>query len=1044
MKPQKLIMSGFCPYAGEVEIDFSSFDGAGLFLITGETGAGKTTIFDGISYALFGEASGENRGIDTLRSDFAKPETQTFVKLVFEDKGSNYEIERNPRYYRPKKRGDSGEMTLQNANASILLPGNAVITGSREVTDKVIELLGINHQQFKQIAMIAQGEFLKLLFAGSEDRGKIFRKVFGTQVFEKIQKDLKNKVISLKKELDDIDKGILQYFDGIIVDGDQESDYFFLKDSVHRLPEMINMLEEELKKYSSEKKAKSDQIKNLQDRLNEVTLKIGSGQQLNTLFEELEAEKKKSTFLAADAGRIEIFKKELETGKQALYYVKPKYDEKVRLEKEKHHLEEALKKNLQTIDSGAVVKVERELELTKRQAEEAQREALATEIKNLEATLPEYEKLEKRLIDDKKFQHEKESLEEKLLKISHEQNRQKAKKLDIEEKLQALKNVQTDQLKLEQKWETLSNEKHELSALYKAVKSSLELAKDLHLRQEDCRKKETDYQIVKDDYDRQESLFYREQAGILAESLSADKPCPVCGSRSHPDKARKSTDAPSQNMLERKKKEVETLRLGWQKSSEDCKALSTQYETRLEQLKIDADRLAFIDPKSLTDLLKAVQDRGTERAENIKKIEADLAITKQLCIEKEIQEKDLMLLEKKINSSEEALSKMRDDRSQIEVGLAALQAEIVSLKDKLQFADKKQAEEEMQGKNEILRELKALLQRAQREYQEVCDQINEAVTLKLSNQEQLEKISQEEEKAKKVLMQALEQYRFIDTEAYIMALLSDQEIKKREDEIESFMQAVQATETKISQLEKQINGRGKEDISALENDKKELVNRSNSLQLEQENIEHGIKNNQGILKSLKSKGKQRDQVEKIYQDIKPLSDTANGELSGKQKMAFEQYVQGVYFDMVLQEANKRFGIMSGNRYSLVRNEGGVDKRSKSGLEIDVKDRHTAKTRSVKSLSGGESFKASLSLALGLSDVVQNFSGGVQVDTMFIDEGFGTLDSESLETAMDILAELTEGDRLVGIISHLEELKSRIDKKIIISRDPQGSSALVQA
>jgi exonuclease SbcC len=464
----------------------------------------------------------------------------------------------------------------------------------------------------------------------------------------------------------------------------------------------------------------------------------------------------------------------------------------------------------------------------------------------------------------------------------------------------------------------------------------------------------------------------------------------------------------------------------------------------LEQLKIDADRLAFIDPKSLTDLLKAVQDRGTERAENIKKIEADLAITKQLCIEKEIQEKDLMLLENKINSSDEALLKMRDDRSQIEVGLAALQAEIVSLKDKLQFADKKQAEEEMQGKNEILNELKALLQRAQREYQEVCDQINEAVTLKLSNQEQLEKISQEEEKAKKVLMQALEQYRFIDTEAYIMALLSDQEIKKREDEIESFMQAVQATETKISQLEKQINGRGKEDISALENDKKELVNRSNSLQLEQENIEHGIKNNQGILKSLKGKGKQRDQVEKIYQDIKPLSDTANGELSGKQKVAFEQYVQGVYFDMVLQEANKRFGIMSGNRYSLVRNEGGVDKRSKSGLEIDVKDRHTAKTRSVKSLSGGESFKASLSLALGLSDVVQNFSGGVQVDTMFIDEGFGTLDSESLETAMDILAELTEGDRLVGIISHLEELKSRIDKKIIISRDPQGSSALVQA
>ncbi|WKY45299.1 SMC family ATPase [Eubacteriaceae bacterium ES2] len=1043
MKPQKLIMSGFCPYAGEVEIDFSSFDGAGLFLITGETGAGKTTIFDGISYALFGEASGENRSIETLRSDFAKPETPTFVKLVFEDKGSTFEIERNPRYYRPKKRGDSGEMTLQNANASILLPGNAVITGSREVTDKVIELLGINHQQFKQISMIAQGEFLKLLFAGSEDRGKIFRKVFGTEVFEKIQRDLKNKAINLKKELDDIDKGILQYFDGIIVDSDQANSYLSLKDSVHKLSEMLDLLEIQLKKSNGEKKAKSDQVKNLQERLNEITLKIGSGQQLNALLDELERENKKNSQLAADAGRIEILKKALETAKQAVYYVKPKYDGKVRLEKEKHHLEGAIKKNAQVIDAGAAVKVEREEELTKRLAEEGQREALATEIKNLEASFPEYEKLDKRLADYKKSEHEKKRLEEDLLKNSNELNREKAKKLDIEEKLHLLKDVETEYLKLEQKWEMVSKEKNELTIFYKAVKSSLDLAKDLQFKQADCRQKETDYHVFKEEYDRQESLFYREQAGILAENLIANKPCPVCGSCSHPDKARKSTDAPSQDMLNRQKIEMESLRSNWQKSSEDCKAQSTQYDTRLEQLKLDADRLDFIYPEILTELLIRVQERGKERADLIKKIENELATAKENCLIKEKQEKELKQLQKKINSDEEMIAEMRDTRSQIEVNVAALQAEIASIKEKVQFADKKAAEREINKKRADLSALKALMQSAQTAYQEVCDQINEAVTLKLANQEQLEKISREEEKAEQELMQALDQYGFKDPETYKTALLSDQEMEKHEQEIEKFTQTVRTTETKINQLEKQINGRGREDLSALDNDKKELLDRSNTLQLEQENIEHHIKNNQEILKVLKSRGKLREQVETIYQDVKPLSDTANGELSGIQKLAFEQYVQGVYFDMILQEANKRFGIMSGNRYSLVRNEGGVDKRSKSGLEIDVRDRHTAKTRSVKSLSGGESFKASLSLALGLSDVVQNFSGGVQVDTMFIDEGFGTLDSESLETAMDILAELTEGDRLVGIISHLEELKNRIDKKIIISKDPQGSSVQVQ-
>jgi exonuclease SbcC len=349
----------------------------------------------------------------------------------------------------------------------------------------------------------------------------------------------------------------------------------------------------------------------------------------------------------------------------------------------------------------------------------------------------------------------------------------------------------------------------------------------------------------------------------------------------------------------------------------------------------------------------------------------------------------------------------------------------------------------LKEKQKNLSQRKAEFLAVQNAYQAISDRLNQEETLKKANSDQLKKILEEKVQAQELLDDKLSEHGFCDLKSYEAAVMSDQALKERETEINRYDQDTHENQTKISQLQKQIAGQEKADIPKLKSKQQDLTEKQNQLQGEQANVEHIIQTNQVILKELQAKSRERDITEKNYSEIKVLSDTANGDLSGKQKLAFEQYVQGVYFDMILKEANKRFGIMSGNRYALVRKEGSADKKSKSGLDIDVKDRHTAKNRSVKSLSGGESFKASLSLALGLSDVVQNFSGGVQVETMFIDEGFGTLDSESLETAMDILADLTEGNRLVGIISHLEELKSRIDKKIVISRNPQGSSAQVQ-
>lgn len=1037
-------MSGFCPYSEEVEIDFDVFDGSGLFLITGETGAGKTTIFDGISFALFGEVSGENRGNDMLRSDFAKPETQTFVKLVFEDKGNVYEIERNPKYNRPVKRGDSGRTTVQNADAKIFLPDNGVITGAKEVTEKVVSLLGINHQQYKQISMVAQGEFLKLLFANSEDRGKIFRKVFGTELYERIQKDLKNQTNSFKKELEDIDKAIFQYYDGIICEGENEDyeSYLNLKGSVHGLTEMLLLLESLVKKSVNEKRQKTDEAGKVQKQLDESAQEIINGEQINVFFKDLKNETEKSLELKNRDDEINNQKKTLEMGKLATYQVKPKYEDFKRLEKQSSDLVSNIKKNSHIIEENNPQKQARQKELEKLQAEEPQREALITEIQNIENSLPEYEKLANTELELKKIEKERKILYSEYLSLNDTLIMQKTRVAEIQNELGVLKGIETKKMELEQKQAGLLKEKDDLTDLKKNAKTCQKIEKEYKSKQKDCKKKELKYSIFKQKFDDLERLFYCEQAGILAETLSKNKPCPVCGSLKHPDKAKKSSEAPSQENLNKEKKAQEELRSIWQESSEDCKSLKTKYDTKLDQLNMDSKKLKFEKYLSVDELLELIFDREKNQKKVIEKVDQDFINAEAEYVRKVSLEKAINDLQNKNVLDEEEINKKKETLSEIAVSVSSLRTQIMALKDKLKFENKKSAENMIKQKQDELDKMKSALVEAQTVLQIVSDQIKKATTLKNADSDQLKKTSKEQDEAKQLLALQLKQCGFENLKAYEGAYLTEEKIHEIEAVLKKYNLEITETTAKIQQLEKQINGREKIDIKALEDDKKKLIVKQKEVQREQENIEHIIKNNEGILKELEVKADKREEVERTYSEIKILSDTANGELSGKQKLAFEQYVQGVYFDMILAEANKRFGTMSDGRYSLVRKDGG-NKQSKSGLDIDVQDKWTSKTRSVKSLSGGESFKASLSLALGLSDIVQNFSGGVQLNTMFIDEGFGSLDSESLEKAMDILAGLTEGDRLVGIISHLDELKEKIDKKIIISRDPQGSSICMQ-
>lgn len=1046
MKPKKLTMSAFCPYSSEVEIDFDAFGGSGLFLITGETGAGKTTIFDGISFALFGEVSGENRGTDMLRSDFAKPDAETFVKLVFEDKGEVYEIIRNPRYIRPVKRGDSGRTTTQNADAEIRLPNNDVITGAKEVTEKVISLLGINHRQFKQISMVAQGEFLKLLFADSKDRGEIFRKVFGTELYEKIQRELKNKMLGLGKQLDGINSAILQYNEGIICDGEDENycEYLNLRESVHGLSEIILLLKRLVAQSIGEKKEKSTEVATILKQINARIQAIAGGEQINELIEKLEKETQRSNELKKRTDEMADLKIDLELGKKAIYLVKPQHDEFKRLETESNDLESSIKQNQDIIKEKNPIKSTREKELERLKSDEPQREVLATEIQNIENSLPDYETLD---IRNKSLKTQEDKRNETKVKLSQHSESLKINKIRvgvISEELKPLKDIDTKKLGIEHNKEVMLREKEELADLGQLYLICMGLLKKMMISQKDFENKEETYNSFSEKYDLSESLFYREQAGILAEKLVKNFPCPVCGSLNHPNKAKKAAEAPTQEKLTEEKNALGKLRNLWQKSSETCGGAKTEYVTKMDQLKKDSKKLKFEMPSILSEFEMIIDEREKELEKMIKALETKQEDVQVLCNKKLNLENEQIVLQESNGQDETEVSNTKEQLSKIDVDLSTLKAQINALKEKLKFENKKIAEYTISQKQGALKKMKDELINAQKAYQSVCDSINEAMSLGNADSNRLKTTKIDFENARKKLNEQLKNCGFADLYAFEEAILSENEIDWIEAELKKFVDDITRIQSAIQQLKDQLNGRIKVDISVLSNEKACLTEQQGKIQSVLESIEHVIKNNETILESLKIKQKEREETECAYSEMKMLSDTANGDLRGKQKLPFEQYVQGVYFDMVLSEANKRFGKMTDNRYSLIRKDGGANNQNKSGLEIDVEDKWTLKRRSVKSLSGGESFKASLSLALGLSDIVQNFSGGVQLNAMFIDEGFGSLDSESLEKAMDILAGLTEGNRLVGIISHLDELKEKIDKRIIITRDPQGSGIRMEA
>lgn len=897
MKPLRLTMSAFGPYAEKTEIDFEKLGTQGLYLITGDTGAGKTTIFDAITFALYGEASGNVRESGMFRSKYARDCVPTFVELTFMYREKKYTVTRNPEYTRPKERGEG--TTLQKSEALLIYPdARPPVSRARDVTKAVTELIGLDYRQFTQISMIAQGDFQKLLLASTIERGVIFRQIFHTGIYQEIQARLKEEARKQREEYDRISRSIIQYMCSIDCDGSSETK--------HRL--------EELKK-------------------SEFDGNVIEGLELLSaiIYEDKEA-----------AERVEIILNEL--------------DNKIRAEDK---LLERIRNNLKI--KSDYMKKQQQLEAARPRL--VQTEALLSEVNSVRE---KYEEIALKVKAETEKLDKIESFKKELFELEKhytEKNRELSRTVESEAKLR--QDLETARKTADAHKEADVRElelRHGLENAEKIILEFKRLEEELSSVQKKYCKASEKRDFVREEYIKLEQLFYDAQAGILASRLADNDKCPVCGSTHHPQKAVLQENVPDKAEVESKKAELSSCELKAEKLSSDARNINNRLET---------------------ELIKISEEEIQHKRELWQE-----SLNKKKIFEEESKKKTE--LEKKIEI--------------LNINKAELQGDVSTLQGKISML-KSQFEKENPGLN--------------------ADEAEKTVSNNLSMLLRMAGIIHPDEAPalifKKEHKKVLEDF------------------DRAETECDLCRKKVISLEAEISVLEKQLKPEEKLcEEDALIRRQQYYEERKSSDKLKND-IYAAYKRNSEIYKTVcKSQEVLKDSEEK-YKWIKSLSDTANGTITGKQKIELETYIQMTYFDRILRRANLRLLTMSNGQYELKRRPEADGKRDKAGLELNVIDHYNGSERSVKTLSGGESFKASLSLALGLSDEIQSSAGGIKLDAMFVDEGFGSLDSESLNQAVKALTCLADGSRLVGIISHVTELNDRIDKKIIVSKNMKNGS-----
>lgn len=1041
MRPKKLIISAFGPYSGRTEIDFDQFGKQGLYLITGDTGAGKTTIFDAITFALYGEASGQVRAAGMFRSKYAKDAEPTFVELEFYCKNEIYRIRRSPEYLRPKGRGTG--MTVQKAGAELTFPDQRLpLTRTKEVNQEINRILGLDYRQFTQISMIAQGDFQKLLLAGTAQRREIFRQIFHTDFYQLLQDQIDREKKVRKEAYDRIGLSIRQYLAGVIWnEWEAQEEWHQLKESDFEggIVKGLKLLEELLVQQNEQYGESEQKLKDLGQQLQEKQQKLGQFTQYRTLKETLERRQEEQQLLLPQLAQAEAACeetadypkkiKQLETALQMAGYELEKLEQLENCLKKLARLQEEEKdgeqKKTDLASKLTLVKEEQAglLELLQTMQElNVEKEQISSRKSELLETKGSLERLWNCRVGLKKEQEILNGEQQKEAQLTAETEQ-------IKQEMETLKDAEKEEADLKHQWERATEDKKTYEELTKKYKENLER----YLRAKE-RKLE-----IRGVYEQMEQIFLDGQAGILAEHLEYGTPCPVCGSTEHPHPAQGIKELPDKKELDAKRQELSEAESEEGRCSSQSKifnderqalirerGLPPQEEQQIEELNRRVDRLVLrlesVRQDKLrfnrlnTRLKEAEQEReiartallqGNQRVANLdgerKALELQLsqAPWKEQIHPDWNREQDW---QETIHWLKEAVLKAEDQETQNKKKLQQrdeAQKRLQVLEQRAGELDTAFREEEL-GLERKRAEAEALRTRQnelQAEYRgKTRQEINEEITLANREKERMERAFQSAAETREVL-------------------------RRREEVLN---EGIREVKEQLKDFDPEAGHKLREEKEALEREQ-ELQRKLNSEQYSM------LMNNQKIFREVREHSVQMEQVEAEYGWIQALADTADGKLTGKQKIDLETYVQMAYFDRIIRRANLRLMTMSSGQYELKRQEEGDNKREKAGLELSVIDHYNGSERSVKSLSGGESFQAALSLALGLSDEIQASAGGIQIEALFVDEGFGSLDENALEQAVKTLQKLAQGQRLVGIISHVAELKERIDRKILVKK-----------
>ena len=1035
MKPTYLELCAFGPFAGQIVLPLERIVSEGVFLVHGATGAGKTTIFDAVSFALFGNASGENRPTDSFRSDFAGDDSRTYVILEFSHGGHSYRIERSPAYRRPKQRGEG--FTDSKAEAVLTEPSGMKIVGYQSVTEKVEEILGVDWKQFKQISMIAQGEFLKLLTVESKERGEIFRKVFHTGELGRIGKELKDRMLKVKRFCEELDTSIVQYYSGIDNSADssykEQIDEFLESRDIHKTAEFQEILKTLVAEDKAELERTKERLSIAEQKLTELKVKESKAAEWLQKKQEFATLEEQLPDMLVLEQKNKIDKQRLALVKRASTAVRPQKEAYLVAKEESEQLLRTITEKEKQMAELRALEEQVTLSYQKAQADKINMEQLLRRMEQLRGEvklLTQKEELEEEFRQKDLMVTELTGQENGLKNLMAEEEARykecRAKQDKLTEIYQSGRALEAEERELKQTLSELENQEKRFDSFEKIKENYDSLTTQISDLMEQKQRQNAKLQQM-------EAAYTFEQAGMLAMDLESGSPCPVCGSTQHPDPAKPAEGAVSREELAKCKQEYQEISDKVEVLGKEAASEKGTMELLLQQLGIRGDASAV---QQLIEERRLQKNRVQETLSEVEK-QLDILVKEQ---EEGMKARDeAAVLEQELSKKRNDLETLQENLRRIRTEQEAISRSIKRILLDSAFEQVKDANAALTAAEEEHEQKKAGIILAEADYQDWSNkkQSETAVLEQLFGQKLLR--MQKEQNALEDYEKAIRMAGFDNEADFERNMLPEEELQRLEEEtlenegrIIRFRERHMLLEQELGRVSPEISEDFMERIECITGEKETLSNQVTRLTARMET-------NEKVRKNVEIQLGIRGNMQKEYSSVSALSNVANGEITGKDRLPFEQYVQAFYFEQVIYEANLRLKKMSGGRYALKRRTEAESRRSVTGLDLEIMDYFTGKARSVKSLSGGESFKAALSLALGLSDVIQGRAGGVVVETMFVDEGFGSLDKDSLEQAVAILKELATDNRIVGIISHVEELKECIDKKILLTKGTQGSS-----